>query len=863
MRRRHFLLLPLLFILMVMPCAASENEYPESAHPYEDGSDVTWTYSCPSSADYLKVSFSEDTILENTFDKLYVTEADGTEHIYSGSMLAGNTIYIRGTSFTLRLTSDSSVHYYGFRITDISPATKAEYEEPRFVVNQGRIVSFSGIASNLIIPSIINGEMITSIGNDVFRDNLSLKSIVVPDTVTQIGTYAFCGCTSLQSVELSDNLSYIGRNAFQDCTELVSIELPETLTSIGSDVFRSCKALPSINVPESLTSIPDSLFHGCSSLDGVVLPTNLTSIGNEAFAYCDSLSSIAIPDTVTTIGYDAFYNCTGLQTVEITKNSSLAKIRFDAFRSCTSLRSIFLPQTLTEIESDLFYQCSSLENAVFSSGFQLTALPTFMFYGCSSLQEISLPESVVSIGYGAFYCCSSLKTIHFGAESVALDEVALEGCNSLTGIEVPITKLGEYALGACNQLVGVEFDDSMGELTDKELSSLKSLMRIVITVGSNSPVYPQLKENGICYIVRETGETNQGNLPVDYLRGKIESIFRTCISEDMSDYEKALALHDWLVKNAEYDYTYTYYGANGVLLNGTGVCASYTSAYAMLLDYAGIENSREYGDDHVWNMIKLDGEWYHIDVTWDDDGSEAEYTYFCVTNEEIEQSSNHECYEKEHIATAYKYNYFYYHGLLDQRIAWVRARIYERINSGEGAFIIASSRRNDTVVLRVLQDEEYAYKGKTLKLDLSRVQIEPVEVEEPLFPCDPDSVDGGFSYNSDTSWYTAGKGISVRVIMDTPNLILPAALKEVGEEAFMGSNMETVKIGEKVDTIGSRAFASCSNLWQIYLPSSVTSIAEDTFEGASVLVIFGEEGSRAEDFALEHGYLFVPESAAQ
>ena len=84
----------------------------------------------------------------------------------------------------------------------------------------------------------------------------------------------------------------------------------------------------------------------------------------------------------------------------------------------------------------------------------------------------------------------------------------------------------------------------------------------------------------------------------------------------------ALWLHDWLIKNAYYDMTYSYYEADGVLLRGTGVCDSYAKAYVLLLQKAGIEVKRVTGYvdgiNHAWVIAKIDGEWCHIDPTWDD-----------------------------------------------------------------------------------------------------------------------------------------------------------------------------------------------------------------------------------------------------
>lgn len=129
--------------------------------------------------------------------------------------------------------------------------------------------------------------------------------------------------------------------------------------------------------------------------------------------------------------------------------------------------------------------------------------------------------------------------------------------------------------------------------------------------------------------------------------GKVNSIIASEITDSMSDYSRALALHDWLIYNANYDYTYTHYDAAGVLLYGTGVCDSYARAYLMLMTAAGVDcmivtgtagsasaDSSTWGN-HAWNLVKLDGSWYHVDCTWDDpnQGGNECHTYFCVDDE--------------------------------------------------------------------------------------------------------------------------------------------------------------------------------------------------------------------------------------
>ena len=100
------------------------------------------------------------------------------------------------------------------------------------------------------------------------------------------------------------------------------------------------------------------------------------------------------------------------------------------------------------------------------------------------------------------------------------------------------------------------------------------------------------------------------------------------IRPGMSDLEKAVVLHDYLAVNCEYDQenyeadtipamSYTAYG---VLVNRIAVCQGYALAYKYLLNEAGIKCYMVTSSlmKHAWNLIELDGAFYHVDVTWAD-----------------------------------------------------------------------------------------------------------------------------------------------------------------------------------------------------------------------------------------------------
>ncbi len=132
------------------------------------------------------------------------------------------------------------------------------------------------------------------------------------------------------------------------------------------------------------------------------------------------------------------------------------------------------------------------------------------------------------------------------------------------------------------------------------------------------------------------------------------------ITEEMSDYEKELAVHDWMIAWAEYDQAAlsALPGAQptpdsdnpyGFFTGRAAICTGYTSTFQLLMDLLDIECVTVEGtayngtEDHAWNMVRLDGDWYCVVVTWDDPVSStpvspaAAHMYFNVTSDFMRQ----------------------------------------------------------------------------------------------------------------------------------------------------------------------------------------------------------------------------------
>lgn len=189
---------------------------------------------------------------------------------------------------------------------------------------------------------------------------------------------------------------------------------------------------------------------------------------------------------------------------------------------------------------------------------------------------------------------------------------ALNNFDSSVSIKLNNYSEAAYNLETVNKVIYDNFDLDYG---------VKSIKGTLYTSGSR-------------HIITITFEYSFSRESMLSMRAASEARAKQIIAEiikpNMSDLQKELAIHDYIVKNTTYDYTnlvkgtlpgetYTIYG---VLINKKAVCEGYAKAMYKLLKMAGVENMVVIGEadgtPHAWNLVKINGSYTHLDATWDD-----------------------------------------------------------------------------------------------------------------------------------------------------------------------------------------------------------------------------------------------------
>lgn len=278
-----------------------------------------------------------------------------------------------------------------------------------FVGTDAKITGYKGVATAVVIPSTIDGRMVTEIGSNAFAGRTSVINVTIPETVKTISQDAFKNCSSLVSVTIPSAVTAISEYAFSGCISLTELNITSALTTIGHYAFEGCTALREIRIPS--TKIGFGAFKNCTALETIELLQPVQSLGRQAF---DGTAWYNLqPEGLLTVG-TAVYSYTGDDT------------------------DVVIPSGMRTIADFAFYG-TDIESVVIPDG--MYYIGNSAFADCESLTYVSVPDSVITIGLKAFaYNGSSLAdeyTIYCYKDSVAeswakgngVDIVYIDSCS--------------------------------------------------------------------------------------------------------------------------------------------------------------------------------------------------------------------------------------------------------------------------------------------------------------------------------------------------------------------------------------------------------------------------------------------------
>lgn len=192
------------------------------------------------------------------------------------------------------------------------------------------------------------------------------------------------------------------------------------------------------------------------------------------------------------------------------------------------------------------------------------------------------------------------------------------------------------------------------------LDELENISRDQVLLSTiNNFVSPYNSYERVYFKITTYGEVNMttdklySDEEIRKIESKIAEFETTNIKDNMNVRDKIKAFHDYLINNSVYDKerakaiengndseNNNSHKATGPLIDGIALCSGYSDAMKIYLDKLGIPNYKISNSNHIWNLVYLNGEWLHLDLTWDDpvttDGSNILlHRFFLITTDEL------------------------------------------------------------------------------------------------------------------------------------------------------------------------------------------------------------------------------------
>lgn len=749
------------------------------------------------------------------------------------------------------------------------------------------------------ITAIVVEEGVTGIGYYAFSTHYRATSLSLPQSLVTIDKGAFYNCSGLTEVTIPAGVTHLGESAFESCESLVSLDIQAQLTTISEQAFESCEALVSVTIPEGVVSLQENCFGFCDNLESVTLPSTLESIAYYAFVSTD-LCRVTIPAGVTYIGEDAFCGCMRLK--EVLFLGPAPQIHSSAFRNTTANcyysdsqiswedHKLQYGGNLTWIATDVDTFCA---NGHTFGEWYIWERPTCVTSGTKrhDCEKCEAFETAYAKAYGHSYYA---QTVAPGENTSGYTQYQCGACgdkyidfkdpNNLTRSDACL--LLQDAVLHRRRSITVAYWDSVPGNDDEAMKLWDEAIGHsgIPNLGDYVMCEPQYSvyENGWVQNTSNNRYLNYADFDVTYSSDftneeKMESAMSAVLEElaliGRSDFDKIRIIHDFVCTELTYGTSgLKSHTASGALLHGYAVCQGYALLTYRLMLEAGIDcryiSGATSGGPHGWNIVRLDGVYYNIDTTWDDNGSNNTpvYTYFLRSQENFPdhvrsaEYDTPEFHEQYPMATQ---DYLVSMGSCGETAQWILYPNGTMEISGTGKVERTASTQWDwpayrTQVARIVVGAGITELAENLFFDLDNVKTLVFEGNAPSFTTlgffrPSQEINAYYPVANDT--WTADKPEDPLASLQWSGYIgqgpcaekLYWILLEDGTLHVSGQGEMKTKVGhfpwgleyatqvkrailsEGITNIGQNAFGNCTNLTQVTVPASVTAIDEYAF----------------------------------
>lgn len=274
-------------------------------------------------------------------------------------------------------------------------------------------------------------------------------------------------------------------------------------------------------------------------------------------------------------------------------------------------------------DNDVKLTCSDLESVTYLASFENPV---------TSVKGISLLKNLEELHLGRGYVTdiselAQLKNIRYiDITGCYITEIPdFSDCRELESLYLGGNLIEDISpLAAMQSLKYVNLDNNR----IKRVESIKNVTSLEMLMIENNCIvdYSTLKENQS--IIDAINNGSQGSYEeAVMLENKAKEVVDS-LPDNLTELETEIELYKYIMNNMVYDeserpaHSYGY----SFLIDGRGVCGDYAEGFCLLANHAGLEAYVCASDTHAWNIVKIDGKYYHCDSLWDDDA--VQWNYF-------------------------------------------------------------------------------------------------------------------------------------------------------------------------------------------------------------------------------------------
>jgi len=723
--------------------------------------------------------------------------------------------------------------------------------------------------------------------------------------------------------EIPSGVTAIEERAFAGSKSLTQIVVPETLAIMGAGAFSGCDALEAFLLPEgaALAAIPESAFSGCSSLTHVKLTPGVTAIASNAFFGCSALEQVEIPAETTQIASSAFGMSDNLLFLGVTGSAAHRYAKEHGY--LFSDPDVPLVNALTiSAETNVLKRGDTLKLTLTSEPQEALENANITWLSSNEAVAIVMDGTLRAIGGGTATVTARAENgvsadfeveVQVDALSVALEPIALLARGE--SVKAETTVLPESATNqVCTFASG---DETVFTVDENGLVTAVGPGTATLTATTHNGLTAQIEVQ--VFNAVEAIEIIVPDTPLYAVKGlNTLSLTINVLPEDASDPTYVLTSSDPQVAGVDAQGLVQAVCPGEVVITAAAQDARGKTAQAVVqvlardISQLTLEQMEPIVYDaaaHVPQIVlEMDGMMlsqgtdYRIDIAEAIDAGEYPYTVtgiglyggtlegtLVITPAQPQITCAVGAVHRSgvplppvNVVPAVPYTV-----QLERAVAGGEYAPLDAFDHEPGDYRMTVTIEETanygaaqwSAAFTVMADWLIGSCGAVTLAPGQSAQLETVQLPAEL-PAEAltfeSSNTSAVRVTADGRMTAAAEGsalITARVAdgaamtvcevtvraMDR-QMSLPGLLRNIAEEAFAyNSDVEVLVLGERMESIGRCAFAGMTDLMQVHLPASVSTIAPDAFEGNAQMVILCPQGSAAQAFAQEAGIAYLLE----